>query len=43
MFSEIITQLAAAFESVVELAGDVLGDSFTAIGNLSSNLFGGEA
>lgn len=43
MFTEIIDALSTAFGSVVELFGDVLGDGFTAIGSLSSNIFGGEA
>ena len=43
MFSEIITTLSEAFESVVKLFTDVLGQGFGAIGDLSSNLFGGEA
>lgn len=42
MFSEIITTLSEAFESVVKLFTDVLGDGFGAIGQLSSGIFGGE-
>ena len=42
MFSEIITELASAFKQVVDLVGGVLGNGFEAVGDLSSNLFGGE-
>lgn len=43
MFTEIIDALSTAFGSVVTLLTEVLGDGFTAIGSLSSNIFGGEA
>ena len=44
MISEIIGALSTAFTSVVELVEQFLGDEglFGAIGDLSSNLFGGE-
>ena len=42
MFTEIITALGTAFGQVTTLLTEVLGDAFTAIGNLSSNLFEGE-
>lgn len=43
MFSEIITALGTAFGEVTTLLTTVLGDAFTAIGQLSSGIFGGEA
>ena len=42
MFSEIINALGSAFTEVTTLLTTVLGDAFGAIGDLSSNLFGGE-
>ena len=42
MFSDIITELASAFGQVITLITTVLGDGFEAVGDLSSNLFGGE-
>ncbi|WLP87656.1 hypothetical protein Q9G90_02940 [Corynebacterium stationis] len=42
MFSDIISNLSDAFGEVITLITTVLGDGFAAVGDLSSNLFGGE-
>ena len=42
MFADIITELASAFRQVVNLAGDIFGDGFNAVAELSSGVFGGE-
>ena len=42
MFSDIITNLSDASGEVITLITTVLGDGFDAVGDLSSNLFGGE-
>lgn len=42
MFSEIITELASAFQQVIDLVTGVLGNGFDAVADLSSGVFGGE-
>ena len=42
MITEIITAIETAFNQVVEFFEGFTGDSFGAIGELSSNFFGGE-
>ena len=42
MFSDIITELAAAFQQVIDLVTGVVGNGFTAVADLSSGVFGGE-
>lgn len=42
MFSDIITELASAFQQVVNLVSGVLGNGFDAVADLSSGVFGGE-
>lgn len=42
MFSDIITELASAFQQVIDLVTGVLGNGFEAVGDLSSGVFGGE-
>ena len=42
MFTDIITELAAAFQQVIDLVTGVLGNGFDAVADLSSGVFGGE-
>ena len=42
MLSDIITELASAFQQVVNLVSGVLGNGFEAVADLSSGVFGGE-
>ena len=42
MFSDIITELASAFQQVITLVTGVLGNGFDAVADLSSGVFGGE-
>ena len=42
MLSDIITELASAFQQVVNLVSGVLGNGFDAVADLSSGVFGGE-
>ena len=42
MFYDIITELAAAFQQVIDLVTGVLGNGFDAVADLSSGVFGGE-
>ena len=39
MITQLITALSDAFELVVDLVGDGFEGVFTAVGNLSSNIF----
>jgi hypothetical protein len=38
----VFNELASAFRQVVQLAGDIFGDGFNAVTELSSGVFGGE-
>ena len=43
MIETIVNALSGAFTQVADLLGDVLGDAFTAVAQLSSGIFGGDA